>query len=283
MKNIAVATDLSTRGRLAADRAHSIAQATGANLVLIHAVDEDQPQDFVEASLERARKHLGHYAGQRGNGVATEIDVVAGDIHSALHDAASRAGADLLVVGDHRRNLMRDALSNTMVERLIRLTAIPVLLARLPAERPYQRAVLGVEGHEASELTRVMDLFGSAGPNSLTAVHAFDAAAAGFMASASIPTEQIEQYRQEVAETAYRGIWQNLDEAHRDRLRIRVVEGDAASALQSVATEEQCEIIAVSTHARRGILRMLLGSVSVELIRQATVDVLIVPRIADSR
>ncbi len=45
-----------------------------------------------------------------------------------------------------------------------------------------------------------------------------------------------------------------------------------------VAEEENCELTVVSTYARRGVLRAILGSVSATLIRHGTGDLLIVPR-----
>jgi len=278
MNRIAVATDLSARGRVAIDRAHRIAQATNASLLLLHAVDDDQPADIVEAAVARAREHLERDAHLGGTAVPHVQEVVTGDIYLALHEAAERANVDLLVVGDHRRSLVRDAFRDTTVERLTRLTTIPVLLARVPIAGSYRRALLGVEAGETAELVRVLDSFEAAGPKKLTALHAFDAAASGFMASISVPADRIEQYRKDVADTARRRLWESLDEGLRQRVRLRVEEDAPVHALQAVAAEEECDLIAVSTHARRGVLRMLLGSVSSDLIRHGTTDLLIVPR-----
>lgn len=281
MNRIVVATDFSDRSNLAVDRARQIAEATGASLTLIHAVDDDQPSEIVEADMERTSERLRNDVSRLTGVVAPSYDVVAGDPYWVLNEAVSRANAELLVVGDHRRNVFRDVFRDTTVERLLRLIAVPVLLARIPADHSYRRALLGIEGAEAAELTRVLDALGASGPEAMTGLHVFDAVAAGFMASVSTPTDRIEKYRQEIAESARQRIWASLAPDLQSRIRLRVEEDPVANALQTVAAEERCELIAVSTHARRGILRMLLGSVTAELIRHGTTDLLIVPRVAE--
>lgn len=280
LKTIAVATDLSGRGALAFRRALTIAEATGADILLVHAVDEDQPSDMIATATAQAADHMREQIEGSDVKALVESRVVVGDIYWAIHEAAAAADADLLIVGDHRRSVLRDIFRDTTVERLIRLTAIPVLLARLPEERAYRRALVGIESREAPELVKALDLLGNAGPRSMVGLHAFDAPATGFLANISVPPERIDAYRSEIANAATKDILATMDESLKQRMRLRIVDDEPARALQSAARDEDCDLIAISTHARRGLLRNLLGSVSSELIRHGTTDLLVVPRIA---
>ena len=61
----------------------------------------------------------------------------------------------------------------------------------------------------------------------------------------------------------------------RDRIEI-TTEPISASILR-VAREEKADIIVMSTHGRTGLKRVVLGSVAEEVVRDATVPVLLVP------
>ncbi|MCC2653849.1 MAG: universal stress protein, partial [Microvirga sp.] len=52
------ATDFSTRSQRAVRRAGLLAQAYGAELALVHVVDDDQPQDLVALETREAQRIL---------------------------------------------------------------------------------------------------------------------------------------------------------------------------------------------------------------------------------
>jgi len=52
--------------------------------------------------------------------------------------------------------------------------------------------------------------------------------------------------------------------------------GDIARELEQVAESTQAELVVIGTHGRRGLRRMLLGSVAEGLVRQCKVPVLLV-------
>jgi nucleotide-binding universal stress UspA family protein len=278
MTRIAVATDFSERSAVAIRRAGAIAEASGAELIFLHAVDDDRPVHMVAAATEQAREQLLREREALGDRVQSLQEVVLGDPHRAILTAVQHAGAGLLVVGDHRRSAVRDLFRDTTVERLARLIRIPLLIARIPANRSYHRALLGIESDEANELVGALDLLGSSAPKSLTGVHSFDATAAGMLASASVPEASIDDYRQDVMNSARSRLVASFAPSVRSRLRLRLEAADPGTALMKVAEEENCELKVVSTHARRGLLRAILGSVSADLIRRGTTDLLVVPR-----
>lgn len=56
----------------------------------------------------------------------------------------------------------------------------------------------------------------------------------------------------------------------------RLLEGEPADEIVRCAKEEQASMIVIATHGRRGLSRMLMGSVAEAVVRRATVPVLTV-------
>ena len=68
-----------------------------------------------------------------------------------------------------------------------------------------------------------------------------------------------------------------LSVPHADiRAERRLEEGDAVEATLRVAQEVRADLIAMGTHGRTGILRLLMGSVAEQVLRKATCPVLTV-------
>jgi len=56
----------------------------------------------------------------------------------------------------------------------------------------------------------------------------------------------------------------------------RLVEGTAATEILRVAKETQCDVIVLGTHGRRGLGRLLMGSVAEQVVRRAPCPVVTV-------
>jgi nucleotide-binding universal stress UspA family protein len=279
MRRVAVATDFSEQGSVAVERAVALAEANGAELLFLYAVEDDRSRP-VAATVQQAHVQLLKLREACGR-IRSAQDVVVGDIDRALLNAVEQAGADLLVVGDHQRAAVVDLFRDTTVERLARFSRIPVLVARIPPSRPYQRAMLGLESDEAGDLVRAVDLLGPAAPGQLTGLHAYDAATR-YLAFARVPEAEIDAYHASIVNGARTWILAAIDPAFHARLHLRLEEGDPEAVLLNAAAEDRSELTVVSTHARRRLSRVVLGSVSSELIRRGTTDLLIVPRARSS-
>lgn len=280
MKTIVAATDLSERSTPALKRAGRIAAGSGAELVVVHCIDDALPQKYRERRAAEAREALDEQAAALGL-LAARIVVAAGDIFWEVHRIATEAHAGLIVAGDHRRSAVRDIFRDTTVERLIRVSAVPVLIARGAADAPYRHAIVAVESAEGGELIDVLAGFGDAAPARATVLHAFDAPAAGLMYVAGVARERIEEYYAGVAYEARKRLRGAAGEPPFP-VEIEVVDAEPAAAIRDYAAREKCDLVAVSSHARRAVLRGILGSVSSELVRHGTIDVLIAPRVVAS-
>lgn len=81
---------------------------------------------------------------------------------------------------------------------------------------------------------------------------------------------------------------ENIQEVLNERLRTladqhpeipmetRLVEGDPATEILRAAEESKCDLIAIGTHGRTGVHRLLMGSVAEQVVRKAPCPVLII-------
>ncbi len=275
MKTILLATDFSGRSDIALLRARTIARGTGATLTLAHVVDADQPAPLVESHAAAAEAAL---AAQCADQCQTETRplVLRGDVFFSLRQAALDEGAELIVAGEHRRSWLRDAFRDTTIERLARVTPVPLLVARNPDPAPYGRAVIAIESDEGARLASVLAKLGETAPGSTTIVHALDAVAAGTLTTAGVSRDEVAAYRSEMAERAQQRIARTLPDALRDA-PLAVVEGDAIQVLEAAVRRLGADLVVASTHARRGLDRLILGSVSAHFIRHGSTDFLLAP------
>jgi universal stress protein E len=129
---ILAAMDFSTRSQRALRRAGQLAQATAAELAIVHVVDDDQPQRLVGMEARESERMLTELIGAMSElrDVRCHPRVVIGDPFDAIVRTAVAQTADLIVMGAHRKQLLRDIFVGTTVERVIRTGHHPVLMKR---------------------------------------------------------------------------------------------------------------------------------------------------------
>src|SRR5512138_2842432 len=79
-----------------------------------------------------------------------ELLLRAGDPFQETLQAADEDRADLIAMGSHRKDILRDVFVGTTIERVIRTGHHPVLMVNRPPEAPYRRVLLAVDLSESS-------------------------------------------------------------------------------------------------------------------------------------
>ncbi len=283
MDRILVATDFSSRSDRAARRAMLLARQCEAALTLVHAVDDELPARVVAAKCQAAVELLEEQAGSLRalEGLPCSIDVVGGNVFEAIGRAVSQAKADLLVVGPHRRQAMKDAFIGTTAERVLRVCRQPVLIANAVPAGGYRHILVAMDlsGESAAALQYLLDLeLGRYFPISLLHV-------------VELP-EVSPRSRSWVADVEIRqGMAQRLAEAEADLAAFLASRelpmlspifrghGDGiAETICATAHEIGADLIVLGSHGRDGLARLLLGSVAEAVLRLADQqDVLVVP------
>lgn len=279
---IMVATDFSTRSDRALRRATILAKQSYAALSLVHVVDDDQPQYLIDPQMDASRSILEESARTitRIDGVATQANVVSGDVFSGILQVAEKVGASLIVMGPHRRQF-RDAFIGTTAERTIAHSRRPVLMAAGVPSAPYDRAVIALDLDDVSRSAaqRVQEL-GILNRAEIVAMHAFDAPAEGMMKRAMSEPEAIDHY---VAGERHRtsedfGAFLAEIGLGAARQSLQPIKGTAARTILECASEEDAALIVMGTSQRTGIKRLVLGSVAEDVLADADRDVLVVPK-----
>ncbi|SIO06991.1 Nucleotide-binding universal stress protein, UspA family [Rhodovulum sp. ES.010] len=282
MKLLMVATDFSERSDRALRRATLLARQTGAGLALVHVVDDDQPTRIVEAEREVAADLLREQAAtiRESDGIACTARVGLADPFAGIVAAAEDIAPDLLVLGPHRRRLLRDVFVGTTAERTMRSVSCPVLMANAAPVGPYRHALLATDLSEGSRaaITRFSEL-GLAPAARASALYVFDTAEARMMRVHAMPSDGHETHLAETGEAAARALSSFLGAfPHVPLTEVpRPQETTPPDQILAAAAETEADLIVLGSHGRSGLEALVLGSVARQVLRGADIDVLTVP------
>lgn len=283
MRKILVATDLSERSDRAIRRATLLAKDFSAVMSLIHVVDDDQPPRLVKAKRQVATDLMAEHARtlQRMEGVECAFSVMLGEPFEEITKAARDEDADLVVIGPHRRQILKDVFIGTTAERTLRTSDRPVLMANgVPAGR-YRHALVALDLSPcSSDAVSVVRELGLQKKVSISVVHVFDTPASGFMRRGSSTDDQIKDYIAEEQERASGELKAFLNQVGLKGMKevLRPAEASIANTICEVANDLAADLVVLGTHGRTGVGKFLLGSVAEEMLGMADRDILAIPR-----
>jgi nucleotide-binding universal stress UspA family protein len=285
MQRILAATDFSMRSRRSVRRAGLLARRTGAELTILHVVDDDQPAHLIELERNEAGKILEERLGSIDElrEISCRIVVATGDAFDMILRAAESISADLIVMGAYRKQLLQDYFVGTTVERVVRRSGRPVLMVNKDVEGPYRRVLAAVDMSDASvhavQSARALGFFDNA---QVSIAHAFQPLAKSTLVMVGAAQDGIDAH---VAQEHLRAS-QELDAFLKSHgigdpaWTPRIEEGDPFPTIARLVTEMYPDLLVIGTHNRTGIAKMLLGSVAEEALRALDLDILTVPPMA---
>ncbi len=136
IKTILVPIDFSEGSDGALKYAMMIARTVKARIILVHAI---QPYTYGMTETFNLVDHYGALKTISGpmleqvrkkvmqQGVSVETDLLTGSAHREIIEKARRAKADLIVMGTHGRTGVEHFLMGSVAEKVVRLSACPVL------------------------------------------------------------------------------------------------------------------------------------------------------------
>lgn len=279
---IVAATDFSTRSNRAVRQAGLLAQPAGAQLHVVHVVDDDQPDDLVRMEKREAERVLAEQLASMPElqGMQVHPKVVTGDPFDGILRAATEAGADLIVMGSHRKQLLLDIFVGTTIERVIRKGAFPVLMVNNEAQRRYENVVIPVDLSDASaHALRIAQSTGIVTGERATLLYAFVALARGKMFMAGYDKHRIDSYiaseRRLAGEELAAYLSANNLDSHQWRLRLE--EGTPMEIISRAVSDMRPDLLVMGTHGRSAVVKALIGSVTEEALRSLSIDILAVP------
>lgn len=272
LKQVLVATDLSGSSDRAVERALQLAAARGAELDIVHVMEEGLPaeaQAEITATNENAiREKLA--ASPFADQVKVTIDLVVGNAETDIVERAVMVNADCIVLGLHNRLLAENlAIEGTLAERVIGRSGLPVLLVRNESRDPYQTVVVGIDFSSLSDAAIKAAVL-IAPQATLHLVHAYEGDSdQAHMAEQSL--KSLVSDESQVFEHAAR-------QAGLPKLAVKTIaeQGDPRDALKIQINNRGADLLVLGTRGRTGLTRTLLGSVTTDLINARLCDVLVI-------
>ncbi len=290
IKRILAATDLSAPARHAVTRAFRIAGETGAELTLLHVLNQGGLEQLrrllgtVSAGVEQrlmdeARERLAMLTAELGplHGSSAGIALASGRVLSAILDQADARGADLIVVGARGEGYLGRLLIGTTSERLLRRTLRPMLVVKQTPHEAYRRVLVPVDFSACS--TQVLRLARAVAPGAeLILFHAFEAPFEAKLRYAGVEEETLNRYLIAARRDALARLQDLSAEVGLDvgRVRQHVEHGDASRVILAQEQELDCDLIVMGKHGQGMMEELLLGSVTKHVLAESVGDVLVV-------
>jgi len=288
-QTIVAATDFSENAQRAVQQAAHLAQTWGARLILVH-VFNDSVWASIKAvydlsgwsnvkPLDAARMRLMALSEQvaRDFAVQVETEVLVGRASQQIGVFVAARHAELLVVGEHGENWVRDTVLGGTALKVLEATHIPVLLVRSPAAGSYQRILIATDfSANATRATHLaMALFPDARHH---LIHAYVVPFEASMRMGGAQDEDIQCYREQEYLKAARNLEAfavDCDYSAAAEFSRLALYGYPASMLFEQAQE--VDLIVIGKHGGGPFEEKLLGSVTQNILYHAGCDVLLSP------
>ncbi len=275
-------TDLSEASRPALRIAGRLAREQNARLLILNvlsaaALYSDMgmavPLPEIEDSLLEAQHGvLEDWAAELKTAISTDCRVVEGAPAEEILRIAAEAPGTLVVLGTHGRSSLGRVLLGSVADTVVRRAPCPVLTirphARIPSEGPLFPSILHPTDFSVSAL-RALDVAAelargqSAGPTNVMVLHVVEAVHIGSEDYQSMLRERLQAIRPTVPHPTLTFDYQ-------------IAEGDPAAETLSLAERSATALIAIGTHGRTGIDRLVTGSVALAILHRAHCPVLTV-------
>lgn len=281
MKKILVATDFSGRSSKAVRRASLLASRFEAELSVLHVIDEE-PDNLIAVEMEASHAILAELAKELevSYAVSAQPSVRIGAPHEAILAAAADVGAEIIVMGAHRKHILKDVFVGTTIERVMRTGSLPVLMVNQEPRQAHEHVLLALDFSDASaNAARKALSLGFLADTRIRIAHAFDPPAKSRLIVGDVAQDTIDAYVTEERMKATADLLAFAESLPIDTraAKLQVVEGDPAPVITDIVQAKQPDLVVAGTQGRSGLAKFLLGSVAEHLLRNLETDILVVP------
>ncbi len=240
-----------------------------------------------EAQARRQAQHLD------ADGVAADVLVMAGQPVEQIISLGQSGGYDLIAMGTRGHSGIRRGLLGSVTDGVVRSSTVPVLALSPKAVEAGSQPSYGLEtitvpldGSTVAEaaLSYAQDL----AQQLALELRLLRVVSVGTMAyyaveGGPVDTTPVEQELEEDAAQYLNGIAESVSEQGLS-VTCTVERGSPALAIIDHVKNTQNNLVAICSHGRSGLGRLLIGSVADSIIRSSGVPVLVItPQVATSR
>ncbi len=280
IKRIVVPLDGSEAAEAVLPQVRRLIKGGSAELVLVRATLPMPADGFAavdQGSIAEADAYVTSFAKKlKDEGIRARGISRVGAAARTILDVAEDERATLVALATHGRSGVARALLGSVAEAVLRKAPVPVLAVRpfwsyevvtsRPEERPIRNVLVPLDGSENSMavVPRAVELAKLTGAR-VVLLHAPEPG--GAWQSADGGTGEALRGLEIVARTfGKEGI----------ATRTVVEPGDPASAILAQCRPNEIDLVAMATHGRTGLARLIVGSVTEKVLRSAEVPLLIV-------
>ncbi|MCL6251389.1 universal stress protein [Altererythrobacter sp. KTW20L] len=280
MRTFIVGTEFSPRSDRALRRAVLLARQSGASLILTHTMSDDPENTFdVEQKAVELRTVLGETAGtvSRHDRVPCEYTLMTGSPYRALAETARDRAAELIVLGPHRSNQLKDIFLGTTAEKVLKETPCPVLIANGMPAANYSSILIATDFSDCSIIAaRAVSALGMLDDVRVIVLHGFEKRDVGSVQRELIgQLENTQTVEQDEAAKSMRN-YVRASGITPSKTVIVPLATATAETIRRVAEREQADLIVIGTNGRSGIEKFVLGSVAQDIAGNSAIDVLVV-------
>jgi nucleotide-binding universal stress UspA family protein len=280
-RSIVIGLDASDLSASALPFAQAIAEQWRGRLILVHASGSGEGNTPVPLELE-LHELVRELAVK---GINADAVVRASEPAQAIVDVAADRDADLIVMASHQRHGLDRWLNGSVTEQVLSLSRTPLLV--VPAHTtniraPIHRILIPLDGTPVGEApldflreratTRPIDVLLVRVLSNAPVVVGI---APAFTSTPLTPAEMDAEVSEATRDLA--GLAESITD-DRVSARYQVIEATEAvpRVILQAARDAGAELIAVGSHAKSGMSRFVLGSVSEEILERSSIPVLLV-------
>ena len=299
IRSVLVPLDGSTFAEQALPWAIAIARAAGARLrlVLVHEAPPTPPLDEttarlytkIELALRKSQREYLRRIVERIRGkhpVQTATATLQGSPARALGNYVGEIRPDLVVMTTHGRGGIHRAWLGSVADQLVRSLEIPMLLIRpreggTPADEAsaLMEILVALDGSRRAEAAlppaaALAKLLGAR----LALVQAVQPAVVTSDPPLPVPTgfdEELSRVRRREAQDYLDDVAEQLTAQGVPASGAAVLGGSAFDTIQEAARSPRTSVVALATHGRGGLRRLVLGSVADKLVRAGEHPILV--------
>ncbi len=280
MKKILIATDLSERSDRALNRAARLAKMLDAELHVLYVIDEELPsrvaQEVKKNTINFLREQTANLEALKSDSV--RIHVRFGHAWETIVKTANIEGADLIVLGTHRNRGLIELFQGTTLDRVVKASGKPVLVATDSVSGDYKRVLIGVDFSDSmTAAVEMATMISSQDP--LLLVHAYHIPFKNLIMRTDAHGDISQTEREQVEKPLVDQMAQFVASFPKAPAQPDTVirEGGATTIIETEARIKHADLIVVGVHGRSGFSQALLGSTAKDLLNTAPCDLLLVP------
>jgi nucleotide-binding universal stress UspA family protein len=279
LKRFLIATDLSSRAEKAVGRAVQLAEEHRGTLTVLHILTrqagyETRTQQIASKIEKDLRRKVEALAAKKSS--VASVRALPGTPFVEIIRQGREEAADLILVGAHGENFIKDLLLGTTAEKIVRKGDRSVLVVKQAAQHSYRRVLVAVDFSDNSR--NALELALRLAPQAeFHALHVY-AGVEGMLRGAGVTDAGIVRYQRQVAKEARQQmeVFMRSIDRRRKPIRREVWNGRAGREITRIARRLRADLVAVGTAGRTGIPYILLGSVAEHVMREVPCDVLVV-------